>query len=74
MSIPIEQVDFSQLSPKERILLAERLWDSVMEKDVPPLTAAQLAEIDSRLDALEAGTMPVYSWEEVKERLLSKNK
>ena len=31
--------------------------------------AEQLAEIERRLAAIDAGTMPVYPWEEVKERL-----
>jgi putative addiction module component (TIGR02574 family) len=42
MSHPSRPFDFSHLSPAERILLAEDLWDSVTaEQDAPPLTPSQ---------------------------------
>jgi putative addiction module component (TIGR02574 family) len=44
--------DFSRLSAAERVLLAEDLWDSVAENpDAVPLTDAQRAELDHRLQA-----------------------
>jgi putative addiction module component (TIGR02574 family) len=35
--------------------------------------AEQRAEIERRLAAVDAGTMPVHPWEEVKEQLLSRS-
>jgi putative addiction module component (TIGR02574 family) len=65
--------DFSQLSPVERILLAQDLWDSAREEaQALPLTTEQQAEIERRLAALDAGTMPAYPWDEVKQRLLNR--
>lgn len=44
--------DFSGLTPEERIQLAEDLWDSLDDRpEVLPLTEAQAAEIDRRLEA-----------------------
>ncbi|HEV3005848.1 MAG TPA: addiction module protein [Pirellulales bacterium] len=62
--------DFSQLSAAQRILLAQSLWDSV-EHDAQalPFSAEQRAEIQRRLDELDAGRMPTSSWEQVKQRL-----
>ncbi len=62
--------DYSQLTPKERILLAQELWDSAFNdlQDFP-LTDDQMAEIERRMAAVDAGQMPTYPWEEVKQRL-----
>ena len=63
--------DFSRLTPAERILLAEDLWDSVTaEQDVPPLTPAQQEELQRRLAAADRGEMTYSSWQDVKRRLL----
>jgi putative addiction module component (TIGR02574 family) len=62
--------DFSHLTPAERILLAEDLWDSVAaQDDVPPLTPAQEAELHHRLAAADRGEMSYSSWLDVKRRL-----
>jgi len=45
--------DFSKLSVAERIQLAEDLWDSIPEAADIPLTEAQKAELDRRLEDLE---------------------
>ena len=37
------------------------------------LDAGQRAEIERRIAAIEAGTMPVYPWEEVRRRLLTRS-
>ncbi len=37
------------LSPAERVEIAQELWDSVEEADLPPLTPAQIEELDRRL-------------------------
>jgi putative addiction module component (TIGR02574 family) len=44
MAVPF---DIEQLTPQERIELAERLWDSLGEVDIQ-LTPAQAAELERR--------------------------
>jgi putative addiction module component (TIGR02574 family) len=71
MTRSITDVDFSQLAPMERILLAQDLWESAFDEvQALPLTAEQEAEIKRRIAAVDAGTMPLYDWREVHERLL----
>lgn len=74
MGLSINDIDFSTLSPGECILLAQELWDRGHdEAQALPLPPEQRAEIERRLAAVEAGTMPVYPWEEVKQRLLNRH-
>ena len=63
-------IDVSKLSTEERLRLLEQLWDSFGDKDVP-LTAAQKAELDRRLDDLEREGPNGIPWEEVLSRLQS---
>lgn len=71
MTYPSHPFDFSQLTPAERILLAEDLWDSVTaEQDAPPLSTAQQEELQRRLAAADQGDMTYFSWLDVKRRLL----
>ena len=47
-------IDIAALSPDERLQLIERLWDSLTSTpDAIPLTDAQRAELDRRLDDLD---------------------
>lgn len=57
-------IDFSHLSPAERIELAEQLWDSVEPTAVEP-AEAQLAELRLRRAALAADGDPGEPWEQV---------
>jgi putative addiction module component (TIGR02574 family) len=71
MSHSSHPFDFSLLSPAERILLAEDLWDSVaQEQDAPDLTPAQKEELHRRLAAADRGEMTYSPWQDVKRRLL----
>ena len=45
-------VDFRHLSPQERIDLIGEIWDSI-EAEAVPLTPAQTAELDRRLETLD---------------------
>ena len=45
-------LDFSHLSPQQRLALIGELWES-LEHDAVPLTAAQVAEIEHRLETLD---------------------
>ena len=67
--------DFSKLSIAERIQLAEDLWDSIPEDAVDvPLTEAQKAELDRRLDDLERDPDAGEPWEVVRARLYERLK
>jgi putative addiction module component (TIGR02574 family) len=63
-----------QLSPEERIQLAEYLWDSVAASpnSMPGLTEAQIAECERRLADHERDPSSAVPWEEVRARLLSR--
>jgi putative addiction module component (TIGR02574 family) len=54
--------DIDQLSPKERLDLIEKLWDSL---DEAPLTDAQRQELDRRLDALDREGPVGVPWAQV---------
>jgi putative addiction module component (TIGR02574 family) len=73
MLSPIESPDFSQLSVAERIILVEQIWDSIAaEQATVPLTAAQEAELDRRLEVHRKSPHEGASWEEVKARIQAK--
>ncbi|MCB9741210.1 MAG: addiction module protein [Alphaproteobacteria bacterium] len=60
---------FDALSTAERILLLQDLWDRVAAKpERVPVTEAQRAEIERRIDAYEADRSGGISWDEVKRR------
>lgn len=64
-----------KLSKAQRILLAERLWDSVAEQaDAPELTQAQQVELQRRLVRLEETGAQGRSWTQVKKRLMRRRK
>ena len=57
----------------ERIELAEALWDSITQDGYePPLTPAQEAEIDRRLDEHRRNPQSAIPWETVKAELEQK--
>jgi putative addiction module component (TIGR02574 family) len=63
------EFDFSELSVAERIRLAEDLWDSIPECADIPLTDAQKAELDRRLEDLEQHPDAGEPWDAVRARL-----
>jgi len=67
--------DFGKLSVAERIQLAEDLWDSIPPEGADiPLTEAQKAELDRRLDDLERDPDAGEPWEVVRARLYERFK
>jgi putative addiction module component (TIGR02574 family) len=58
-----------ELTPAQRVELAQDLWDSVDDADFPPLTPEQTAEIDRRLAEHEKDPSRAIPWEVVRERL-----
>jgi putative addiction module component (TIGR02574 family) len=67
-------MELFQLSPAERIQLAEDLWDSVAAapEAMPPLTEAQRAEIDRRLAGHVVDPASAVIWDDVRARLWSR--
>jgi putative addiction module component (TIGR02574 family) len=61
--------ELMELTPTERIELAEDLLESVGPGDIPPLTAEQQQEIERRLAEHARDPSRASSWEEVKARL-----
>ena len=60
-----------ELSISERIVLAEKLWDSVADEDTPiELTEKQKFELDRRLQAFLDDQDIGSTWSEVKERII----
>lgn len=72
MTQSVKDIDFSTLSPVERLQLAQALLDSVLEAEAEPFTPEQMAELDRRLADVEAGKGTFEPWETVRERLLSR--
>lgn len=56
-------IDFSHLTPAERIQLAEDLWDS-LPAEALPLTPDQTDELRRRREALRADPGPGQDWQE----------
>ncbi len=68
-------LDIAALSPEERLGLLEQLWDSLAtQPEAVPLTDAQRAELDRRLDDLEAEGPVGIPWDEVLGRIRSRNR
>lgn len=73
MPIPIDQFDFSTLSVAARIQIAHDLLDSVYaETQGEYFTPEQLAEIDRRVAASDAGKIVGEPMEQVFEQLLKR--
>jgi putative addiction module component (TIGR02574 family) len=63
-------IDITRLTPDERLRLLEQLWDSLSPTpDALPLTSAQRAELDRRLDELEQEGPAGIPWDEVMRRI-----
>jgi len=65
-------VDIAALSPDERLDLLEQLWDSLAPTpEAVPLTEAQRAELDRRLDDLDREGAVGVAWDEMLDRVRS---
>lgn len=54
--------ELARLTPPERLALISQLWDS-LEADQLPLSAAQQAEIDRRLETLDDDRRNGITWQ-----------
>lgn len=62
--------DILQLSVAERLILMEKIWDSIAATpDELPLTQAQRAELDRRLEAHAKNPEDVQTWDELKAKI-----
>ncbi len=65
--------DFLHLSAAERIIVVEAIWDSIAAEEAEtPVTPAQQAELDRRLQAHRDSPNAGDSWEAVKSRIQAK--
>jgi putative addiction module component (TIGR02574 family) len=68
-------LDIAALTPEERLSLLEQLWDSLAATPgAIPLTEAQRAELDRRLDDLELEGPIGIPWDEVLSRIRSRGR
>jgi putative addiction module component (TIGR02574 family) len=68
MGVPA--IDIDRLGPDERLRLIEKLRESLCEHpEAAPVTAAQRAELDRRLDELDSGKAEAVPWHEVRPRI-----
>lgn len=66
-------MDIQSLSTAERILLAEKLWESVrVRSDQIELTPEQAEFLESRLSALESDGEQGDSWGDVRTRIANR--
>jgi putative addiction module component (TIGR02574 family) len=69
----IGKADILGLSVSERIQLVQDIWDSIAEvPDSVPLTDAQKAELDRRLDAYHRDPNAGSPWSVVRKRFKSR--
>jgi len=61
-----------ELSPAERIQLAEDLWDSIEPDEMPTLTTEQKQETERRYAEHIRNPARASKWEDVKARLLAR--
>ena len=67
---PLATLDIDRLTVEQKLELIGLLWDSIPEEALPPLTEAQLRELDRRIAKADANPHLGRPWEEVKARLL----
>jgi len=58
-----------ELSPAERIQLAQDLWESIKPEEMPPLTAEQTPEMERRYAEHVRNPETASTWDDVKARL-----
>jgi putative addiction module component (TIGR02574 family) len=63
-------IDLASLTPEEKLELIDDLWLSI-DFDKLPLTPEQRAELDRRLDRLEADGPTGIPWEDVRAEMTS---
>ena len=68
-------LDIASLTLEERLRLLEELWESLAATpEAVPLTEAQRAELDRRLDELDAEGPVGIPWDEVLSRIRNRSR
>ena len=62
------KIDVKQLSAEERLNLIEQIWDSLEADDVP-VTEAQKAELDRRIEEMDRAGERGILWKDVLDRI-----
>ena len=71
----VSDIDILTLTPEERLVLLEQLWDSLTPTpEAVPLTDAQRAELDRRLDDLDREGPVGVSWDEMLDRVRNRRR
>ena len=66
----LKNIDIQQLSQSERIMLAEKLWDSIeKEQDNLEVTSSQKMILEKRLAAYHASPEELIAWEDIKNEM-----
>lgn len=63
------KIDFSHLTPAERIELIEALWDSLEPGEAAPITPELANELERRSAEAESDPHAGRTWEEVRAKL-----
>lgn len=73
MNASIKSLGIDRLPIEERLALVEEIWDSIAaDSAVVPLTEAQRAELQKRIEDDDAHPDDLTSWEQVKASTLSR--
>ena len=64
----VKMQEIMELSVAERILMIEKIWDSIDHTDIP-VPANHEQELDKRLARYEKGETTFVSWSEIKAEL-----
>jgi putative addiction module component (TIGR02574 family) len=66
--------EIQQLTPAEKLALVSELWDDLAAHPADvPVTPAQIAELDRRMEVYRRDPSQVTTWEAIKRRILGAN-
>jgi putative addiction module component (TIGR02574 family) len=73
MNASIKSLGIDRLPVEERLILVEEIWDSIAaDSAAVPLTDAQRAELQKRIEEDDANPDDVTPWEQVKASTLAR--
>ena len=71
----VTKFDFGQLSVAERILLVEKIWDSVVDENPQlELSPSEAEELDRRVADFRKNPQAGSTWDEIKARIRAEKK